>query len=129
MCVPICAVIGEPPRFTTQQTVNMSIYETDVNGDRNNLVIPCEITNKSRVSFTWFRGDVEVPADMVNSDGDLIVANINEGEYASRDGVEYHCIATRTIGMNNYSASVRSKTITVYYACKLFLSYIALSGC
>ena len=65
---------------------------------------------------------MEVPTDMVNSGGDLIVANITEGEYASRDGVEYHCIATRTIGMNNYSASIRSKTITVYYACKLFLS-------
>ena len=41
-------MIGEPPRFNSPQTVNVFTYETDVNGDRNNLVIPCEITDKSK---------------------------------------------------------------------------------
>ena len=51
----------------------------------------------------------------MNQEGSLIVPNITEGEYASREGVKYYCVASDNIG---YSVAVRSRTITVYYACK-----------
>ena len=53
---------------------------------------------------------------MVNGEGSLIVPNITEGVYVSREGVKYYCIANDNIG---YSVAVRSRTITVYYACEL----------
>ena len=60
-----------------------------------------------------------VPAEMVDQVGTLTVFNITEGEYASCDGVEYYCIVSRNIGKESYTASVRSRTVTVFYACKL----------
>ena len=51
----------------------------------------------------------------MNGEGTLVIPNITEGEYASREGVEYYCIASDNIG---YSVAVRSRTITVYYACE-----------
>ena len=53
---------------------------------------------------------------MVNEEGNLIIPNITEGEYASREGVNYYCIASDNIG---YSVAVRSRNVTVYYACEL----------
>ena len=50
--------------------------------------------------------------------GTLTVANITEGEYASEAGVNLYCVASRVIGKSSYTASVRSRTITVFYACK-----------
>ena len=52
---------------------------------------------------------------MVSGEGSLIVPNITEGEYASWEGVEYYCIATDNIG---FDVAVRSRTITVFYACE-----------
>ena len=52
---------------------------------------------------------------MVNGEGSLIVPNITEGEYASREGVNYYCIARDNIG---FDVAVRSRNITVYYACE-----------
>ena len=52
---------------------------------------------------------------MVNGEGSLIVPNITEGEYASREGVDYYCIARDNIG---FDVATRSRSITVYYACK-----------
>ena len=51
----------------------------------------------------------------MNGKGSLIVPNITEGEYASREGVDYYCIASDNIGFN---VGVRSRNITVYYACE-----------
>ena len=53
---------------------------------------------------------------MMNEEGSLTVPNITEGEYASREGVDYYCIAKDNIG---FDVGVRSRTITVYYACEL----------
>ena len=69
----------------------------------------------STVEYTWFRGDQELPGSMVNGEGSLIVPNITEGEYASREGVDYYCIARDNIG---FDVAVRSRTITVYHACE-----------
>ena len=52
---------------------------------------------------------------MVNEEGSLIVPNITEGKYASREGVDYYCIASDNIG---YGVALRSRTITVFYACE-----------
>ena len=76
------------------------------------------------VNFVWIKEGEEIPSDMVDPLGNLVVTNITEGEYADRDGVEYYCVATRFIGKNSYSASVRSRMIKVFYACELFLDYI-----
>ena len=56
-----------------------------------------------------------LPGSMVNVEGSLIVPNITEGEYANREGVDYYCIASDNIG---FDVAVRSRNITVYYACE-----------
>ena len=52
---------------------------------------------------------------MVNEESSLIVPNITEGGYASREGVDYYCIASDSIG---FDVAIRSRSITVYYACE-----------
>ena len=52
----------------------------------------------------------------MNGEGSLIVPNITDGEYASRKGVDYYCIARDNIG---FDVAVRSRTITVFYACEI----------
>ena len=112
-------MIGEPPRFASQQP-NVTVFETDVNGDRMNLELACNIANPSDgVNYTWYRGSDPLPPDMVDvASGRLTVVNVTEGESASREGVNYYCVANKTIGKNSYPASVRSRTITVFYACE-----------
>ena len=112
-------MIGEPPRFASQQP-NVTVFETDSNGNRMNLELACNITNPSGgVSYTWYRGRDQLPQDMIDqASGRLTVANITDGEFASREGVEYYCVANKTIGKGSYNASVRSRTITVFYACE-----------
>ena len=118
----ISAVIGEPPRFASQQ-LNVTVFETDVNSNRMNLKLACNITNPSGgVSYTWYRGNDQLPQYMVDqTSGRLMVVNITEGEFASRVGVRYYCVASRTIGKDNYTASVRNRTITVFYACEYWI--------
>ena len=117
--------MGEPPRFPSEQQSDIFTFETDVNGDPRNLIVPCNITgNTSGVSYTWFRGSDELPSGMVDKEGNLVIANITEGEYASRDGVSYYCVASKVIGKNSYTASVRSRTITVFYACKFSINNV-----
>ena len=121
----ICVVVGEPPRFPSEQQRDIFTFETDVNGNPRDLIIPCNITgNMSGVSYTWFRGSNELPSEMVDKEGNLVIANITEGEFASRDGVSYYCMASKVIGKNSYTASVRSKTITVFYACKFSVNNV-----
>ena len=107
--------------FASQHS-NVYVFETDENGNRRNLTLPCVIVEPSpTVTYTWFRGDQELPGSMVNGEGNLTVPNITEGEYASWEGVDYYCIARDNIG---FDVAIRSRTIIVYYACEL-LSYIA----
>ena len=101
----------------TSQHPNVYIFESDENGHQQNLTLPCSIdAPSSTVDYTWFRGDQELPGSMVNEEGSLVIPNITEGEYASREGVDYYCIARDNIGFN---VAIRSRTVTVYYACKL----------
>ncbi len=64
-------------------------------------------------TIAWFREGVEVDATRVQEDGSFLVVNITEGDYASADGTDYYCTATNDYG------TIRSRDITVYYACKL----------
>ena len=112
------SILIGPPVFANQHP-NVYIYKTDENGNQQNLTLPCSIDNPSpTVSYTWFRGDQELPGSMVNGEGSLVIPNITEGEYASREGVDYYCIANDNIG---YVVAIRSRTIAVYYACKFNL--------
>ena len=101
----------------TNQHPNVYTFETDKNGNKQDLILPCSIDDPSpTVNYTWFRGDQELPRSMVNGEGSLIVPNITEGEYASQEGADYYCIARDNIG---FDVAIRSRTIMVYYACKL----------
>ena len=118
-CAPRPTVIGEPPRFMTLQHPNVYVYVNNSAGDPQNLVLPCPLVDTSNMTFQWFRGSASVPSEMIDpATGTLTVYNITEGEYASDEGVNYYCVATRMIGKDKYSASVRSQTITVFYACE-----------
>ena len=109
------AVFGSPPLFASQHP-NVYVFETDENGNKQDLVLPCSIDNPPpTVNYTWFRGDQKLPGSMVNGEGSLIVPNIIEGEYASREGVDYYCIARDSIG---FDVAIRSRTITVFYTCE-----------
>ena len=85
-----------------------------------NLQLACNIANRSGgVSYTWYRGNDQLPQDLVDqASGRLTIVNITEGEFASREGVGYYCVASKIIGKNSYTASVRSRTITIFYACE-----------
>ena len=106
----------------------MTVYvlENDENGFKQDLILLCSVgTTSSTVEYTWYRGHQRLPGSMVNGEGSLVVPNITEGEYASREGVEYYCIASDNIG---YSVAVRSRMITVYYACEsLIMKQLAKS--
>ena len=124
-------VIGEPPRFMATQHPNVYVYVNNSHGDPQNLVLPCPLVETTNVALEWFRYVQDlISADMVPSEmvdqtsGTLTVYNITEGEYASVEGVNYYCVATRFIGKGNYSASVRSRTIKVFYACKCRVSSV-----
>ena len=121
-------VIGDRPQFMTPQHPNVYVYENNSVGERQNLVLLCSLMNTTNVTYQWFRSEgnqlVMVRAEMVNQVGTLTVYNITEGDYASRDGVKYYCVASRNIGKGNYVASVRSRTITVFYACKCHVSKV-----
>jgi hypothetical protein len=108
-------VSRSPPTFARQHP-NIYIFESDENGNPQTLTLPCSIDTPSpTVNYTWFRGGQELPGSMVNGQGSLIVPNITEGEYASREGVDYYCIARDNVG---FDVAVRSRTITIYYACE-----------
>ena len=112
---------SQAPRFTDQHP-NVYIFETNVKGSPLDLVLPCSIDYPTpTVQYTWFREGEQIPQDMVDDNGTLVIPNITNGTYASREGVQYHCIATDNLMIDDqqkYLAGVRSRTITVFYACK-----------
>ena len=125
----LSTVIGDPPQLMMPQHSNVYVYVNNSLGELQDLVLPCTLMNATDVTFEWFRFQDNpesaqmVPPDLVNqATGTLTVYNITEGKYASLEGVNYYCIATRFIGKANYSASVRSRTIQVFYACKCSVS-------
>ncbi len=99
----------------------MVVFETNADGSNADLVLQCDVTGVPPPTVTWYRGDDPVDASNVLSDGTLLRSNITEGEFASTAGVVYHCEATNTIGEPEFSATIRSRDITVHYACKQFI--------
>ena len=109
------SALRSPPAFANQHP-NVYVFETDRSGIQQNLILPCSIDTPSpTVNYTWFREGQELPGTLVNGEGSLVIPNITEGEYASREGVDYYCIASDNVG---YNVAVRSRNITVYYACE-----------
>ena len=107
--LPILLVQRSPLVFVNQQH-NIYTFGSDLN-----LQCSVDIPSSPTINYTWFRGDQELPGSLVNGEGSLIVPNITEGEYASREGVDYYCIARDNFG---FDVAIRSRTITVYYACE-----------
>ncbi len=99
----------------------MVVFKTNADGSNANLVLQCDVTGMPPPTVTWYRGDVPVDASNVLSNGALLIVNITEGEFASTAGVVYHCEATNTIGEPEFIATIRSRDITVHYACKQFM--------
>ena len=64
--------------------------------------------------------DIQVDFHFVMDDGRLVIPNITEGMYASRQGVLYYCLASNVIGRvdQNYTATIRSRKANVTYSCK-----------
>lgn len=116
-CIHTTVPVGEPPQLITPQHPNVYVYDQDRNdGDCKHKigVIPCPLVNDVNVSYQWFRDGQPVSAEMIDQTGTVSVYNISE----SWDGVEYYCVASRTIGRNPFTAAVRSRTIKVFYASK-----------
>ena len=88
------------------------VFEFDAIEQRTTLTIDCVTEGDPTPTVTWFRSGVEVNSSLVLESGTLFIANISEGEFASRNGTPYYCTATNTLG------TIRSRTAKVIYACK-----------
>ena len=96
----ISSVCNRSQPIFAKQHPNVYVSETDENGSPQTLILPSTINTPSpTVTYTWFSGDQELPRSMVNGEGSLVVPNITEGEHASREGVDYYCIARDNIGL------------------------------
>ncbi len=102
-----------PPSFSEEEEENIIAFEVDENGQATNLTLTCGATGDPAPAIAWFREDLPVDEDLVQNDGSLLVVNITEGEYASAGGTQYYCTA------NNIHGIIRSRIITVLYACEL----------
>ncbi len=91
------------------------VYEVDANSAPNNLVLDCDVTGDPII--TWYYDNKMMDSNHVLDNGTLVVVGITEGEFASRAGVVYHCLATSTIGNPEFDITIRSRDITVYYTC------------
>ena len=109
-------VTGDPQRFT-QEPEDTFVFEFDASGQRTTLTIDCVTEGDPTPTVTWFRSGVEVNSSLVLVNGTLSIANITEGEYASREGTPYYCTATNTL------RTIRSRTVKVFYACKSVVSH------
>ena len=109
-------VTRDPPSFT-QEPVDTFVFEFDASGRRTTLTIDCVTEGDPTPTVTWFRSGVEVNSSLVLESGTLSIANITEGESASREGTPYYCTATNTLG------TIRSRIVKVFYACKSVVSH------
>ena len=108
------------PSFNSEQE-DVVVFATNADGSNSDLSLQCDVTGNPTPTVTWCRGDVVVDAGFMLSNGTFLAQNITEGEYASTAGVIYHCEATNIIGEPGFNATIRSRDITVHYACKEFM--------
>ncbi len=109
-----------PPSFNSEQE-DVVVFATNADGSNSDLSLQCDVTGTPTPTVTWYRGDDVVDAGFVLSIGAFLFQNITEGDYASTAGVIYRCEATNTIGEPGFNATIRSRDITVHYACKHFM--------
>ncbi len=105
------------PSFNSEQE-DVVVFATNEDGSNSDLSLQCDVTGTPTPTVTWYRGDDVVDAGFMLSNGTFLFQNITKGEYASTAGVIYHCEATNTIGEPGFIATIRSRDITVHYACK-----------
>ncbi len=108
------------PSFNSEQE-DVVVFATNEDGSNADLSLQCDVSGTPTPTVTWYRGDDVVDADYVLSNGAFLVQNITEGEFASTAGVIYRCEATNIIGEPGFIATIRSRDITVHYACKQFM--------
>ncbi len=108
------------PSFNSEQE-DVVVFATNADGSNSDLSLQCDVTGNPTPTVTWYRGDDVVDADFMLSNGTFLVQNITDGKHASMAGVIYRCEATNTIGEPGFIATIRSRDITVYYACKQFM--------
>ena len=108
------------PSFNSEQE-DVVVFATNADGSNSDLSLQCDVTGDPTPTVTWYRGDDVVDAGFMLSNGNFLFQNITEGEHASTAGVIYHCEATNIIGEPGFNATIRSRDITVYYACKQFM--------
>ena len=93
------------------------VYVNNSDGSNMDLALHCEVSGDPTPTVAWFRRGMAVDSQYVLDNGTLFVPNITEGKFARLEGVVYYCTATNTIGQSAYTATVRSRDITVTYAC------------
>ena len=82
-----------------------------------NIVLRCRVTGDPTPNVTWYRWNTPVDSGFVLSDGTLALnITIGGGSDASEEGVLYHCQATNML--NNFTATIRSRDVTVTYRCE-----------
>ena len=110
-------MVGTEPQITNVQE-DVVVFVNNSDGSNMNLVLHCEVSGDPTPTVAWFRGGVAVDSRYLLDNGTLFIPNITEGEFARPEGVVYYCTATNTIGQPAYNATVRSRDITVTYACE-----------
>ena len=110
-------MVGVPPQFTSQQE-DVVVFESNADDSNADLHLVCNVAGSPKPIVSWFIDEQQVNRELITDEGSLLIPNITEGEYASRTGVTYHCEATNIIGKTNITATIRSRDISVTYACK-----------
>ena len=88
----------------------------NLQGDGTNLVLPCGVTGIPTPRVSWFReGDLIDPTS-VTANGTLVISAT--GNEASREGTNYYCVASNTIGRGNFVATLRSRDVNVSQSCE-----------
>ena len=96
--------------------VTLDVYE-EVSGLTVNFVLPCETRGTPSPTVAWFRGNEQIDAASVLSDGRL-ATNVTMAQ-APREGMIYYCVATNMIGPDgSITASLRSRDVNVTHACE-----------
>ena len=104
-------VVGNPPVFTE---VPEDTHVFEMGGNPVTLILPCNASGSPTPTIAWFRNGTPVDAMFINDTlRSLVVENVmNDGEYASGNGVPYYCTATNAFG------TIRSPTVRAFYSCK-----------
>ena len=90
-----------------------------------NLVLICRVSGDPTPTITWYRENVALTGEGIQTSNGTLTLNLMENDGASRVGVLYHCRATNTLGPEDatITATIRSRNARVAYACELLANY------